>query len=111
MQKGEPPPPSWKEPSPSVPSSLTRWITMPSGSGAFEATDRGLPLAPGTQRIGEPSGYVPEIAMGTSNVVPTSRNFSSGERTAIVGTRCGFSDVLHVYRSMRGESLPLPETD
>src|ERR1700758_1593046 len=83
---------------------------MPSGSGAFEATDTGVPFGPGTQRIGEPSGYVPEIAMGRSNVVPTTRNFSSGESTPIVGTRCGLSGVLDVYFSMRGVSLPSLET-
>src|SRR4029077_15433142 len=49
--------------------------------------------------------------MGTSNVVPTNRNFSSGESTAIVGTRLGFSGVLHVYLSARGVSLPSLETD
>src|SRR5580692_7416522 len=84
---------------------------MPSGSGAFDATDFGLPSGPVTHTMGEPSGYVPEIAMGTSNVVPTRRNFSSGESTPIVGTRCGLSGVLHVYLSARGVSLPSPETD
>src|SRR5437016_1698441 len=32
--------------------------------------------------------------MGTSNVAPTRKNFSSGESTPIVGTRCVFSGVF-----------------
>jgi hypothetical protein len=49
--------------------------------------------------------------MGRSNVVPTRRNFSSGESTPIVGTRCAVSGVFAVYRSVRGVSLPSLETD
>src|ERR1700720_1823276 len=86
-------------------------ITMPSGSGAFEATNFGLPLGPGTQRIGDPSGYLPEIAIGTSKVVPTSRNLPSGEITAMVGTRLSLVSVFAVYLSMRGVSLPSLPTD
>src|ERR1700746_3309632 len=84
--------------------------TRPSGSGAFEATDLVFPSGPVTQRIGEPSGYVPEIAIGRSNVVPTRRNFPSGERTDMVGTRSGLLGRFTVYRSIRAVSLPSPST-
>jgi hypothetical protein len=46
---------------------------------------------------------VPEIAIGTPNVVPTRRNFSLGERTPMVGTRLGLSGRFTVYRSSRRE--------
>src|SRR5690349_10491835 len=86
-------------------------MTRPSGSGAFEAIDLGLPSGPGTQRIGEPSGYEPVRTGGWSNVVPTRRNFPSGESTPIVGTRLVLSFVFTVYRSGRAVSLPLASTD
>src|SRR5262245_41445570 len=111
IEKGEHGPPAWNEGAPSVPAALMRKTTSPSGSGAFEATTLYFPSGPGTQRIGEPSGYVPEIAIGTSNVVPTSRNLPSGEITAMVGTRLSLVSVLAVYRSMRGVSLPSLPTD
>src|SRR5262249_34398632 len=64
-----------------------------------------------TQRIGEPSGYLPARTGGRSKVVPTRRNFPSGESTAMVGTRSVFSCVLTVYRSGRNVSLPSRSTD
>ena len=54
---------------------------------------------------------MPEIAIGRSNVVPTSRNLPSGEITDMVGTRSSLVSVFAVYRSMRGVSLPSLLTD
>jgi hypothetical protein len=54
---------------------------------------------------------MPEIAIGRSNVVPTSRNLPFGEITDIVGTRLSLVAVFAVYRSMRGVRLPSPPTD
>src|SRR5262245_40635786 len=49
--------------------------------------------------------------MGRSNVVPTRRNFPSGDSTAMVGTRSVLSCVFTVCRSLRAVSLPLLSTD
>src|SRR6266446_4084527 len=104
MFQGEPPPPSWNEGAPSVPSRPTGNVMRPSGSGAFEAIDFGVPSGRRTQRSGVPSGF----AWGrSSNVVPTRRNFSSGESTAMVATRSVLSCVFTVYRSGRAVRRPM----
>jgi hypothetical protein len=58
--------------------------------------------------MGDPSGLA---AAGWSNVVPTTRNFSSGESEAMVATRSVLSIVFTVYRSGRGLRLPSSSTD
>src|SRR2546428_414643 len=82
---------------------------MPSGSGAFEAMMCSAPSLCGIQRISEPSGFV--LLGNSSNVVPTTRNFPSGESTAIVGPRLVQSVVFTEYCSGRAVSLPLASTD
>src|ERR1700744_4625223 len=83
----------------------------PSGSGAFEAMECNAPPFRCTQRMGEPSGYKPVVAIGSSNVVPTKRNFSLGDTTTMVDTRFSLSWVFTVDRSGRGVSLPSALTD
>src|SRR5262249_21351421 len=105
---GEPPPASWNLAVPSEPSSLSGNTTRPSGSGAFDAIDLSEPPGRRTQRIGEPSGLA---LAGSSKVVPTKTNLSSGDTTTMVDTRLGLSCVFTVYRSGRGVSLPSAWTD
>src|SRR5258708_1841411 len=82
--------------------------TRPSGSGAFDAIDRSEPPGRRTQIIGEPSGFA---VAGSSNVVPTKRNFSLGVTTTMVDTRLGLSCVFTVYRSGRSVRLPSLSAD
>src|SRR5579862_5389532 len=98
MFHGDPPPPSWNLAAPSAPWAPTGNTIRPSGSGAFEAIECRAPFF-STHRIGEPSGYG---LAGSSNVVPTTRNFSSALSAAIVATRFGLSRRFTVYPSGRG---------
>src|SRR5262249_8690767 len=91
--------------------SRTGNTTRPSGSGALEAITLYVPPGCGTQRIGEPSGYRPVWAIGRSKVVPTRRNFPSGDSTAMVGTRSVFSCVFTVYRSGGAVGVPPPSPE